>query len=615
MKKFPVLLIGIVLILQGPSPAGNPKAQGSRSPSPESSKITPQLQVMLSSFQGESHTLNIWVYFKDKGITSQELLRKNYADFRSSLNNRCLWRRRKVLPEENLVDFADLPVHLSYMDRLASMVIRLRTASRWLNAVSVEATSQQIFAIEKLAFVQKISPVLSFMRDDPFPSQTALKTKETEVPFSPEYGPSFTQLDQIHVLPLHSLGYTGKGVLVCLLDSGFRKTHEIFRSAKLVAEWDFVNSDNDVQQNLTDPNDYSDSHGTATWSLLGGYKPGELIGPAYGADFLLAKTESDRFELPIEEDFWVAGIEWAESLGAEVVSSSLGYTDWYTFEDMDGKTAATTLAADRAWKLGVVVVNAAGNERGNLWGHIIAPADGFKVIAAGAVDIRGTISSFSSPGPTFDGRIKPEVCALGVDNWIAGNASDGSDIYRRGSGTSFATPLAAGAAALLLEVHRNWTPDQIRSALLRTSSQAQNPDNDYGWGIIHAFLAANVIMALPRLQYCSLDDDTMGESIGNGNGKVEAGETIELIPTLKNESGVPAVAVEGTLTSVHPAISVLRSKTTFPTLLPFMQQPSQYPFVIKIPPTFLGHHATFLLRIEGPNSLSVYETVRIDISR
>jgi subtilisin family serine protease len=206
----------------------------------------------------------------------------------------------------------------------------------------------------------------------------------------------------------------------------------------------------------------------------------------------LGKTENSRFEQPIEEDYWVAAIEWAESLGAEVVSSSLGYTDWYTFEDLDGETAVTTRAANRATSLGVVVVNAAGNERDDPWGHIITPADGFDVIAVGAVDRTGILSWFSSPGPSADGRIKPDVCAMGVNNWLAANSPDGTDIYRNGSGTSFATPLVAGTIALILEIHRDWTPAQVREALTKSADRSLSPNNDYGWGIINAHLAAGM---------------------------------------------------------------------------------------------------------------------------
>lgn len=578
-------------------------------------KISQKLRNRLILDSGQGKTFNVWVYFTDKGVFSTSSLKRKLAEARESLDERCLWRRSKVRSQRDLVDTRDLPLCSSYLKMVSPVVKRIRATSRWLNALSAEVEASKIQNLARLPFVVKLDLVGSFHRDDSVLSYSPDSSQEEEKnPFT-DYGFSHAQLDQINVLPLHQLGYSGRDVLVCMLDTGFRKSHKVFQNSRLIAEWDFVNNDGDVEQNLYDPDDYSDSHGTGTWSILGGYDPGELIGPAFGSDFLLAKTETTNFEQPIEEDYWVAGIEWAESLGAEVVSSSLGYTDWYIFEDMDGETAVTTIAANRAVELGVVVVTAAGNERDKPWGHIIAPADGFDLISAGAVNSSGWIAAFSSPGPTYDGRIKPEVCALGVDNWLAANRSDGSGYYTTGSGTSFATPLVAGAAALLLEIHRDWTPAQVRSALLNTASRSSSPDNDYGWGIINVARAADLDLALLSLQSFTIDDDASGESLGNGNGKAEPGETIEVRISLKNEGRVTASSLVGSLRATHPEIAIVNPTLTFPPIPPLAVQTPEQAFVFRIPAFFPSHQAVFRLKVEGPNSLSLFESLRIPVSR
>jgi hypothetical protein len=235
-------------------------------------------------------------------------------------------------------------------------------------------------------------------------------------------------------------------------------------------------------QNEPEDDPGAQSHGTSTWSVLGGLAPGQIYGPAYNASFLLAKTEDIRSETPVEEDNWMAAMEWADSLGADVISSSLSYSDWYNLSDYDGATAIITQAANTAATLGIVVCNSAGN--GGPGARTIgAPADGFYLLTVGSVTSTGAISGFSSRGPTADGRIKPEVCARGSADVLA--TSSGTTTYGTASGTSFSCPLVGGCAALILEAHATWNPLMVREALMQTASDPAAPDNTLGWGIIN----------------------------------------------------------------------------------------------------------------------------------
>jgi hypothetical protein len=437
-------------------------------------KISANLKVMIQN-QGEHTPFTVWIFFKDKG---------------PELDN-------KLLAAQSY----DVPVEEKYIQSVQSHAIRIRHRSRWLNAVSAQAYGYALHRIADLDYVKKIDRIRSFHFREPDPKylthiQSIQKPSLITEPHAFDYGPSFNQLNQINVPALHDLGYSGQGVLICMLDTGFKNfTHQALDHLDILATWDFVNDDSNVFDEEGQMG--VGNHGTQTLGTIGGYFPGELIGPAYGASYILGKTENTEWERHIEEDDWVAGAEWADDLGADIISSSLGYRyefdqgeEGYTSDDMDGETAIVTKGANIAASRGILIVNSAGNEGpasppGNT---IIAPADSPNVIAAGAVDPRGIRVDFSSMGPTADGRIKPDVMAQGSNVYTV--EVGGSNIYDSVAGTSFSCPLTAGVAALILEINPTWTNVDILDALKITANNSSSPNNQYGWGIVDAYGAA-----------------------------------------------------------------------------------------------------------------------------
>jgi len=358
----------------------------------------------------------VWVFFRDKGPRSAE----RWSEARGRLTPRALSRRERRGTGPSLVTFEDLPLVQDHVDAVLRVGVRLRHQSRWFNALSVEADEAQIRSLALLPCVARLDVVRRQVRPpepSPAPLDAALPPYEL-APHALDYGDSFGQLAQINVPAVHDRGLHGEGVIIAVLDGGFNNLgHEAFATTQILAVHDFVNGDDDVG----DGADLGEgSHGTATLSTLGGFKQGQLVGPAFAAGFILAKTENSESETIVEEDNWAAAAEWAEGLGADVISSSLGYfsfddpTTSYSYEDMDGETAISTRAADLAAARGVVVVNSAGNAGFSAdRGTVGAPADGKRVLAAGAVDPDGQRTSFSSVGPTADGRIKPDLAAQG----------------------------------------------------------------------------------------------------------------------------------------------------------------------------------------------------------
>jgi hypothetical protein len=465
-------------------------------------KFTPQLNSVLSN-PNQSEELLVWVFFNDKGNDVQNYFSKPTT----VVSEKSLKRRAKVLSQEKLITQTDLPINQNYIQQIQSAGFKLKQKSRWFNGVSGWASKDELIQISGMQFVKQLDIVYRFRKENTVEessnedqgnlNQNLSKPNEIH---SYDYGQSFVQLNQITVPQVHDLGYTGAGVTICMMDAGFDlwTTHQAFDSMNVIAAWDFVNGDPDVE----DGSDMGEgSHGCATLSIIGGFFEGELIGPAFNANFILTKTENTDSETPIEEDNWIAAMEWADSIGVDLTSTSLGYLDFdppypsYTWQDMDGNTARITNGADYAVSIGIFVVNSAGNG-----GYIDppqntlgAPADGDSVIAAGSVNSSGQRSSFSSVGPTSDGRIKPDLMAMGSSTYHACNSY--TTCYSGfGGGTSYSCPLIAGASALLLQVDPDLTPIQLATLLKSTASQSTNPDNLMGWGIINTYAAVQSLL-------------------------------------------------------------------------------------------------------------------------
>ncbi len=450
-----------------------------------------------------------WVYFSDKGPTvfSKGVLAKSSQAYQKALRiitPKALERRAKTRSTSSLIDYEDLPLYNPYVQQIKNIGGKLAQQVRFLNAASFYLTDEQRSAIAQIPFVSKISPVVILHGRNENTSIDQAVTSAAKVS-TLSYGSSLNQDQMINVPLLHEMGITGKGVIVGMLDTGFRwRIHESLNTRTVLAEYDFIQHDS-VTANESGDASNQDQHGTLTMSTLGGFKDGQLIGPAFDASFVLGKTEY----IPVtdyrwEEDNWAAGIEWLETMGVDLVSSSLGYNTFvdsanYTFAngDFDGRTTISAQAAVRAARLGVLVCNAAGNEQQP--GHLdeqtlLTPADADSIISVGAVTFSRQYAYFSSTGPTNDNRIKPDVVSPGVGIYCASTA--GASSYFTVQGTSLATPLTAGSAALVLSARPELNPIQVRDAFRNTADTIDavrfptRPNNFTGWGLINAFNAA-----------------------------------------------------------------------------------------------------------------------------
>ncbi|MCX7879835.1 MAG: S8 family serine peptidase [Ignavibacteria bacterium] len=434
------------------------------------------------------------IFFKDKGNEEFYPNSRLYIDALNSISQRTKERRLKVLPQENYITYEDVPINSQYLEELSRRNLKILLKLKWLNYVVVEADESQINEIKNLPFIRLVQPIGNKVPKE-FTNKLAVKDVKNFIAnafFVPNfndsyYGESLNQLKMLGIDKLNSLGLFGDSVIIGIMDTGFRvKSHSGFDYADILSEYDFL------YQDFTTANEAQDSanqdlHGTMVFSILGGLMPGKLVGSAPFASFILAKTETINEETHFEEDCYASAVEWMDSLGVDIITSSLGYMKFdsseqsYSFSDFDGKTTLVSAYANRANKLGIVMVSSAGN-KGPSDSTIQAPAEALGVMAIGGVNRTGdTVLKFSSRGPTADGRIKPDFVAQATS--VVSFAPGKPDTLIYGSGTSVASPLFAGGTALLLSAFEELTPNEILSNLKKFSSNKENPNYSFGFGI------------------------------------------------------------------------------------------------------------------------------------
>lgn len=426
-----------------------------------------------------------WIQFKDKAQNPFSVTRP--YEF---LSQKALERRAR---QNIAVDEMDLPVTPAYVDSIKNTGVKLLIKSKWLNGVTVETTDSAALAqMRLLSFVSFIEPVAAYFQTDTIdtsgihsagglfsPILTGNLLYDEEL-----YGSGYSQISMMNGEYLHELGFRGDGMTVAILDAGFYHANSIsafdslWLNDRILGYKDFAGGHDDSVFNES-------THGMYVLSTMGANMPGEFVGTAPSAHYWLLRTEDARSEYRIEEYNWAAGAEFADSAGADVINSSLGYTTFndtamnYSYADMNGNTAAITRAADKAVETGMIVVTSAGNQGNSSWKYISAPADANNVIAVGAVDPQGNYAIFSSQGPSFDGRVKPDVAAQGKDAVFV----SGSGTLTSGNGTSFASPITAGLVTCLWQAFYDTPNTKIIHHILQSASRYANPDELYGYGI------------------------------------------------------------------------------------------------------------------------------------
>jgi hypothetical protein len=442
-----------------------------------------------------------WVQFTDKNNTPYSIDRPE-----EFLSERSIQRRIKY---GVALDEKDIPVNPSYIEAVENAGATILNPSKWLNGVTIETNNKSVLnAIEKLPFVKKTralhdEPLKQMIKNESFMYEMNAESVVDMDVVRGHYGKAQTQIELLNGIALHDMGYQGEGMWIGICDSGYEgaDVHDIFQNMRdenrLLGTKDFVYKNGIV---------YSDDHhGTACLGLMAGYMPGTYVGTAPKASYFLCRTENINSENIIEEYNWVSAAEYMDSIGIDMISTSLGYISFdnpeasHAYSDFDGKTCIITIGAEIASSRGILCVAAAGNEGDNDFPYVGGPGDGKNVLTVGGVKADGTRAGFSSIGPTYDGRIKPDVMSFAYAVTVA---SPGNNFYE-GNGTSFAAPSLAGMLACYWQARRDAPEGKIREVIKKSSNNYSSPNNEYGYGIPDFEKALDML----NLENCDIFDE------------------------------------------------------------------------------------------------------------
>lgn len=415
-----------------------------------------------------------WVQFSDKNDSPYTL--SNPSEY---LSERAIEKRNRfhIAIQEN-----DLPINPNYISEVLDIGdVSLINKSKWFNAITIKLTDTLLLDdLLDLPFVNHIKSVAQYQLDKPLPS---INDKVFSIETWTDYGYSYPQIKLHSGQLLHELGFNGEGINIGVFDAGFSKVdvlpvfENLRNDHRIIDTRDFTDNAESVYAFST--------HGRNVLSIMGAYQKDSLIGSAYMANYYLFVTEENSFENIIEEDNWVAAAEYADSIGIDIINTSLGYSTFddplqnHSYSDMNGNTTRITIAMNIAASKGIIPVTSAGNSGNNSWHYITAPGDCIDCLTIGAVDTTGAIASFSSFGPSFDGRVKPDVVSVG---WHTAYAKSDSTITF-GNGTSYSSPLLAGLTACLWQAFPAKTNFEIMQAIRESAHLYSTPNDSLGYGI------------------------------------------------------------------------------------------------------------------------------------